>query len=124
MYLLDTNTVIDFCNSKLPLNAKNFLIGIEPIISVISNIEMFASSKIPEHEVKKLQEFIEMATIYDKIDFEIVAKSIEIRQKYKIKLPDAIIAATAIVNHLTLITRNISDFNDIEGLEIINPYNL
>jgi predicted nucleic acid-binding protein len=124
MYLLDTNTVIDFCNSKLPLNAKNFLISIEPIISVISNIEMFASTKIPEYEVKKLQEFIEIATIYDKIDAKIVAKSIEIRQKYKIKLPDAIIAATALANNLTLITRNISDFEDIEGLSIINPYDL
>jgi predicted nucleic acid-binding protein len=124
MYLLDTNTVIDFCNSKLPLNAKNFLISIEPIISVISNIEMFASSKIPEREIKTLQEFIEIATIYDKIDAKIIAKSIEIRQKYKIKLPDAIIAGTALANNLTLITRNISDFGDIEGLSIINPYDL
>ena len=124
MYLLDTNTVIDFCNSKLPLNAKNFLIDIEPTISVITNIEIFASAKIPANELKTLQSFVKIATIYDEIDSEIVAKSIEIRQKYKIKLPDAIIGATALVNNLTLVTRNISDFDGIEGLEIINPYNL
>lgn len=124
MYLLDTNTVIDFCNSKLPLNAKKFLTNIEPAISVITSIEMFASAKIPENELITLESFIKIATIYDRIDSEIVAKSIEIRQKYKIKLPDAIIGTTALVNNLTLITRNISDFDEIEGLEIINPYNL
>jgi predicted nucleic acid-binding protein len=37
---------------------------------------------------------------------------------------DAIIAATAIVNKLTIITRNIKDFEKIEGLEVINPYNI
>jgi predicted nucleic acid-binding protein len=39
----------------------------------------------------------------------------------KTKLPDAIIAATALVNDLTIITRNIKDFDKIEGLEVLNP---
>jgi tRNA(fMet)-specific endonuclease VapC len=49
MYLLDTNTVIDFCNSKLPMDAKKLLTGIvEPAISVITRIELFANTKIAE----------------------------------------------------------------------------
>jgi len=40
----------------------------------------------------------------------------------KIKLPDAIIAATAIVNNLVIITRNEKDFKNIENLEYLNPY--
>ena len=43
---------------------------------------------------------------------------------HKIKTPDAIIASTAIVNGLTLITRNTKDFKNIEGLKIIDPYEL
>jgi len=36
-------------------------------------------------------------------------------------LPDAIIAATALVSNLALTTRNVSDFKNIPGLKIINP---
>ncbi|HAL83190.1 MAG TPA: hypothetical protein DCO83_13965 [Mucilaginibacter sp.] len=50
--------------------------------------------------------------------------TIELRKKYKIKLPDALIAATALHYRLILITRNISDFNKIAGLKIINPHTI
>ena len=43
-FLLDTNTVIDFFNSKLSAEAKKLLTGIEPAISVITQVELFASS--------------------------------------------------------------------------------
>ncbi|MFY8003432.1 MAG: PIN domain-containing protein [Chitinophagaceae bacterium] len=46
----------------------------------------------------------------------------ELRKNFKIKLPDAIIAATAIVNELTLITRNTNDFKHINILRTINPW--
>ena len=58
------------------------------------------------------------------IDEIIADKTIELRKKYKIKLPDAIIAATAIVYNLILVSLNITDFNKIEGINIINPYTL
>jgi hypothetical protein len=54
----------------------------------------------------------------------LVNTTIHTRQTYKIKLPDAIIAATALVYNLTLISRNSKDFDGIEGLEFINPYGL
>lgn len=124
MYLLDTNTVIDFCNSKLPLNARNLLSGIEPIVSVITSIELFASNKTTQQEKFTLEEFIKIAIVYESLNTNIVAKTIEIRQQYKTKLPDAIIAATAIVYDLILITRNTKDFGSIEGLKVIDPWKI
>ena len=56
--------------------------------------------------------------------FIIVAKTIQLRQKQKIKLPDAVIAATALVDGLKLISRNTKDFKNIKGLEIVNPYKI
>ena len=57
-----------------------------------------------------------------KLDREIVEKVIQIRQQNKIKLPDAIILATALVNHFTLVTANVSDFSNIgNNLKIFNP---
>ncbi|MDQ6763986.1 MAG: type II toxin-antitoxin system VapC family toxin [Bacteroidota bacterium] len=49
-------------------------------------------------------------------------KTAELRKAYKIKLPDAIIAATALVYDLTLLSRNTVDFKDIAGLKIYNPW--
>jgi len=54
------------------------------------------------------------------IDEAIVNKTIEIRRNKKVSLPDAIIAATAIVYHLKLITNNVADFKSIPDLQVIN----
>jgi predicted nucleic acid-binding protein len=51
---------------------------------------------------------------------EIIEQTIEIRKQYKIITPDAIIAATALVNKLAIITRNMGDFGKIEGVEVID----
>ncbi len=55
---------------------------------------------------------------------EIVETSIDIRKNYKTKLPDAIIAATALVYGLTLLTRNTADFKNILNFVLIDPYKL
>ena len=58
------------------------------------------------------------------INDEIIEKTIEIRKTYKTKLPDAIIAATAMVYGFTMISRNLKDFKNITGLEVVNPHDL
>jgi predicted nucleic acid-binding protein len=51
-----------------------------------------------------------------------LSKTIELRRKYKRKLPDIIIAATAIVHNLTIATRNVADFQNIDNLSVWNPW--
>jgi len=46
---------------------------------------------------------------------------VNIRRNKKVKTPDAIIAATALAHGFTLITNNEKDFNNINGLKIVNP---
>ena len=55
------------------------------------------------------------------INQEIAENVINIRKQYRIKLPDAIIAATANSDDLCLITRNIKDFKNID-VRILNPF--
>ena len=124
MYLLDTNVIINFCNAKLPLNAKELLQTIQPKISVITSIELFSSPKITQPELLKLNQFISIATVYNSINQDIVSRTIYIRQQFKIKLPDALIAATALHYNLILITRNTADFINIETLQTLNPWTI
>jgi len=56
------------------------------------------------------------------IDDLVVQKVIEIRQSHRMKLPDAIIAATALVYECILVTRNVTDFSGLSGLTILNPF--
>jgi predicted nucleic acid-binding protein len=53
------------------------------------------------------------------LEENIVLETIQIRKKYSIKLPDAIIAASCIVTNCSLITNNIKDFDHIAGLQLI-----
>jgi hypothetical protein len=52
----------------------------------------------------------------------VVARAISLRQERKMGLADAIIAATALVHQLPLVTRNVDDFKHVAGLEIVNPF--
>lgn len=74
-----------------------------------------------KYEQNILNTFIQASDILSLTD-DIVAFTITLRKKHIIKLPDAIIAATAIVHNLSLLTRNTSDFSKIPDLTLINPH--
>lgn len=52
---------------------------------------------------------------------EVVLEAIRLRQLRKMSLGDAVIAATALVHGLPLVTRNVADFARIDGLTVIDP---
>ena len=123
-FLIDTNIVIGFVNGTLPPAGRSFMAEIEPAISVITQIELFSSSTISAGELTHIQHLISVATIYDELNSQIVRSVIRFRLHRKTKTPDAIIAATAFVNGLTLLTRNTNGFNQLPGLTVINPFEL
>jgi predicted nucleic acid-binding protein len=121
-YLLDTNVVLDFMGKKLPDKSKVLLSKIidnQINISAISKIELLGF----DHVEQDLIAFVNFSEVYY-IDDKVIDQTIALRSKYKIKLPDAIIAATAIVNDLTLISRDFKDFQKITELQFLNPYNI
>ncbi|HRI31801.1 MAG TPA: type II toxin-antitoxin system VapC family toxin [Candidatus Kapabacteria bacterium] len=122
---MDTNVVIDYLGNKLPASSMDFMndvIDAVPHISVITKIEVLGFNA-PEQHYTILSDFINDAIVFD-LSNNVVEASIVIRKKYKTKLPDAIIAATALVYDLIVISRNISDFKNIDGLKVIDPHSL
>jgi len=122
-YLIDTNAVIDYLHNKLPANAAKMLDEEELDISVITRMELLAWRNAEPEQIFILNQFINSVVIWG-LDEPVILKGIEVRKEYPIKLPDAIIAATAKVYDLSLVTRNIDDFKNIKGLKLINPWKL
>jgi predicted nucleic acid-binding protein len=122
-YLIDTNSVIDYLDNKLPSNAANMLDEEELEISVISRMELLAWPNAELKQISVLNQFISSVVIWG-LDEPVILKGIEVRKSIQIKLPDAIIAATSIVHGLNLVTRNINDFKNVKGIKLINPWDL
>lgn len=74
--------------------------------------------------MKMVEEFLTGAELFY-VDDLVINKTISLRKKHKkLKLGDAIIAATAKVHNFTLLTRNIKDFQNIEGLLCLNSHEM
>ncbi len=122
-YVIDSNAVIDYLSGQLPaagMSFMNTIINDIPVISTITQIEVLGFNNPPEIETL-LTQFIDDSLVITLND-EIVNTTIAIRKKHKIKMPDAIIAATAIVLDYALITRNTSDFKKLNSLKTIDPW--
>ncbi len=124
-YLIDTNAVIDFLGNKLPEEGMKFMadvIDAVPNISIITQIEVLGFNTTKD-QYEILSDFMDDAIIFELTE-DVADLCIDLRKKHKTKLPDAIIAATALASKATLITRNYSDFKNIKGLTVINPHSL
>ena len=124
-HLLDTNVVIDFLANRLQPNGMRYMatvVNSVPIISIISKIELLGFNGTTA-AMELTEDFVNISTLLD-VSPEVVDKTIELRRQYKIKLPDAIIAATALVHNLTLISRNFDDFKRIAGLTVLDAHRI
>ena len=122
-YLVDTSAVIKYLNESFPEKGLEFMDGVvdgNSAISFISEVELQVWSPINPEDTLIYNQFVASSFIYG-IDNEIISETIRIRKQSNVKLPDAFIAATAIINNLTLVADNDKDFQKIKGLNYINP---
>ena len=124
MYVIDTNILIYFFDGKMTADQKkgvNDILARSFTISVISKIEFLGFKEyMNEAQFEKAKEFISNATVIQLTD-NIIERTIKLRQDYKMKLADALIAATALEHNLTLVTRNVDDFKHM-GVLLYNPF--
>ncbi len=124
-HLIDTNAIIDYLGNKIPYSGMQFMntiIDSIPNISIITKIEVLGYNT-NNSEYQLLTDFMEDANVIE-LSKNVAEFCIELRKNHKIKLPDAIIASTALATDSALITRNITDYKNINGLVVINPYTL
>ena len=124
-YLIDNNVISNYFSNSFSEKAMTFLsevIGETPNLSVITKIEALSWRNADFAKENIVRIFIDYSNIIALSDM-IVNECISIRRNHRIKTPDAIIAATAIVNNFTFLTSD-KDFNYIPNLRILNPFDL
>lgn len=120
--IFDTNVLIYLSKHELDIQK---ILQENAAISVITKIEAlgYAFANNEEHDLlKAICSELEVIPLTDTISEE----TIKLRARYKkVKLPDAIIYATALVQGVPLLTNNIADFKSLHGkVQLINPFTL
>ena len=119
--IFDTNVLIYL--SKYILKPERVLKD-KTAISVITKIEVLGFSFTNNDEHELLLNICDELNIISLTDL-VVEETIRIRRYNRIKLPDAIIYATAFVEKVPLLTHNIKDFKFLDGnVELIDPFDL
>lgn len=86
-------------------------------VSFVTELELLGYAGLSAIDLKAIQGIFQEVTIID-INAEIKKEVIALRKQYKLKLPDAIIAATAAVHHLPLLTAD-KQFSQISALNLL-----
>lgn len=119
-YLLDTNSVIYFFNgeekiAKLIEDPEN-----EIAVSFITKIELLSFEPADKALKKRIEQFLNEITIVFPDDV-IIALTINYRKSLKLKIPDALICATAKALKLPLVTADKQLHNKLKSIKVISP---
>jgi predicted nucleic acid-binding protein len=101
-YLLDTNAVVALLRGDRPLQQR--LYDAEWVgISILSQIEFLVFPNITPKDRQAFQQFSDRVDVVglDRTDAALIDRIIEARQQHRLKLPDAIITATALERNAT-----------------------
>ena len=118
--VVDTNVLIDYLNG-IPQAKAELARYRDARISLVTWMEVLVGAR-SEHEEQVLGQFLAGFTLIN-VDIKVAKLAVEKRRKYRIRLPDAIIWATAEACGLLLVTRNSRDF-PAEDPGIRVPYQL
>lgn len=118
--LLDSNIIIYASKLTYPF-LLTYLRENESIIttSAICQIEVLGYHQLKKTEKLYLENFFNAINVLP-ISTNVIQQTIKLKQKRNIATSDAIVAATAIVYGIPLLTQNKKDFAKIKGLEVLS----
>lgn len=125
-WLLDTNVWIDF-HAGQPDASRVFTkarstTGAWVGFSAMTTLEVLGYSDLPPADDLALRKLLGEFTQVG-VDAAVIEESIRIRRAQRLKSPDAIIAATALLQSAKLVTRNTTDFKRVTGLSVLDTQN-
>lgn len=123
--ILDTNIIIDQLRGfktitdifKTHFEDENFV----TFISVITELEIYSGKSMNNIRSKNIADKFLSKMLKIPVNSNTAKYAGQIKRKFPINFPDALIAATAILNKCTLVTRNAKHFRGISKLKVIKP---
>ena len=113
--VVDTSLIINLFNGSAEV--QRLITGRTLFVSVISEIEVLSFPQLTDNDRSLIKDFLSECYIVD-IEQAVKDITIQIRAKYKTKLPDAVIAATALYFDMPLFTMD-KGFNKIVDLQSV-----
>jgi len=111
--LVDTDVFVDHLRGARRLQPGRDRIH----YSVVTRCELFAGREIEEETVRSLLKAFEELPV----DRPVAERAGRLRRAGGLRMPDALIAATALEHQFALVTRNTRDFKDTRGLKLKHP---
>jgi predicted nucleic acid-binding protein len=118
--LLDSNIIIYAAQTENEF-LREFIAENSPYVSALSYLEVLGYHKLTAQDKIYFKEFFNASQILP-ISQAVIDQAVKLKQIRKMSLGDAIIAGTAKVYDLTVVTRNIDDFRWIIELKLLNPF--
>ena len=119
--ILDSNIVIYAFEPKYrESNLERFLLQGEFSVSNVTRLEVMGYWRNSDEEFKRFELFFE-ATHVLAVSSEIIDRAIQLRRQRSMGLGDTLIASTALIHQLPLVTHNTRDFQWITELKLIDP---
>ncbi|WP_439584602.1 type II toxin-antitoxin system VapC family toxin [Dyadobacter bucti] len=122
MYLIDSNIII-YSYSRDHQDLRKLFDDEISFVSEITRVEVLGYHKLTTNEDLYFKDVFEFIPILIPTQ-SIFNRAIELRKAFNLKLGDSIIAATAMENQLTIYSRNLKDFDRVEGLLCKDPFTL
>ena len=110
--LIDTDIFIDHLRGSAELKVGRNRLH----YSVVTRAELFAGNSATDLVSQLLAPFRELP-----VDRSVAERAGRVAREFRLRMPDALIAATALESRLTLTTRNRKDFDKVRGLRIRTP---
>ena len=121
MYTLDTNAIIYYLDEDptvVPLLDPILGQDMAIFVSVVTELELLSHPGLTEEDMAEIQQLLTSVVIFP-LESRLAQLAGALRRQYHLKTPDSVVAATALLTRTTLVTRNIRDFQGIDGLSLL-----
>jgi predicted nucleic acid-binding protein len=120
VYTLDTNAIVYYLKDDtdaVPVLRGVFAQSSPVYVSAVTELELFAFVNLSSDEESLIENLLATMSIIP-LDSRIARLAALVRRHYRLKVPDSVIAATAMFTGSILVTRNTRDFRKIANLAI------